>query len=504
VKRSGKLITKGLSKASSSSPISAPPKAAVSASKVKKDDVQRRENSFQETLRGTSRERGEGSNTLNQAANGVSVTPGNRVYGKRSSPTTAGKAVDQANNRVTELERALSAVKEEQLTLREELDKVRQQTQAFVEKPEHHTVKAEHHLQYMPSSTMMQHQRDSESYGSEYLPQHQINAEELYSENHELRYRYAQLQDRLAAQETPRHNKMNEPTTHDGTNHYNDLRLRLHATEKESQERLQQLLSLKSRISSLTRIEAQVTDSEFAESFMQLANRVREWVVSNYRRSKLGFHNASPETLRIVRLICPAYERINSTDRLALYQAVVSNALMQILQEPVIVGIPTAGPLAAIRSFAEGIQDAEVEYYAWRRATIRAIDSSNAKHTLGHERDRSLHRLAGEIGEMLFSLTSVDLTGGGQSVLFSILNTAADLQRTLSLQTAQYRVVSYQSSADTEVQFDEQRMESINDLDRTEREFIFCVFPCLEKSDVEENPGVGIVIFKARVCCGAE
>jgi hypothetical protein len=50
-------------------------------------------------------------------------------------------------------------------------------------------------------------------------------------------------------------------------------------------------------------------------------------------------------------------------------------------------------------------------------------------------------------------------------------------------------------------------MESINDLDRTvdgayaEREFFFCVFPCLEKYGIEVSPDMDIVLLKARVCC---
>jgi hypothetical protein len=183
---------------------------------------------------------------------------------------------------------------------------------------------------------------------------------------------------------------------------------------------------------------------------------------------------------------------------------------MQIMQEPVIVGLPTTGPLAAIRPFAEGIQDAGTEYRAWRRATVRAIESSNAKHTLWYERDRLLHRLARDVGQTLFNLTSVGLTESAHSVLVSILDAAADLQRTLSLQTAQYHVSFFQSTVDKNIQFTEQMMESINDLDRTvddthaEREFVFCVFPCLEKFGIEDNPETSIVLFKARVCCGVE
>jgi hypothetical protein len=488
VKRGGKLIAKSPSKSPSASPIIPPPKAAVSAPKNKKDNVQRQRNPPQDMVRGGSKERSEANSTSTKNAASDAPTAHRSGGDGKRSVMVADQASEQASNRVAELEKALSAVKEEQHMLRQELDMVRQQTQAFVEKPGHRTVEVEHHMQYVAGN------------------RHQLNVEELYNENHELRYRYAQLQDRLAAQEV-HHSETSLPSTYVGRGDYNDMKSRLHATEKESQERLQQLLSLKSRISSLTRAEAEVTDSEFAESFTQLANRVREWVVSNYRRSKLSFHNASPETLRIVGSICPTYERISGTDRLALYQAVVSNALMQLLQEPFIVGLPATGPLAAVRSFAEGIQDAGAEYRAWRRATICAIENSNIKHDLWHERDRALQQLAGEIGHVLSSLTSVGLTENAHSTLVGILNAAADLQRILSLQKADYRSIFFRSKTNKDVRFNDTMMESINDLDRTvdgayaEREFFFCVFPCLEKYGIEVSPDMDIVLLKARVCC---
>jgi hypothetical protein len=57
-------------------------------------------------------------------------------------------------------------------------------------------------------------------------------------------------------------------------------------------------------------------------------------------------------------------------------------------------------------------------------------------------------------------------------------------------------------------------MESVNDLDNmvdddgdvdpSDRQFLFCVFPCLEKFGDEwgENSQVSNVLLKARVCCG--
>ena len=495
MKRGGKLVPKSPSKSPSASPVIAPPKVAVSASKVKKDYVERPKNAPQDLVRGVSKDRSEANRknrseassvSTNHAASTVHAISKGNGDGKRSA-TVADEASEQANDRVAELEKALSAVKEEQHMLRQELDMVRRQTQAFVEKPAKHTVGAEHHTEYVTGD------------------RHQLNAEELFNENHELRYRYAQLQDRLVAQDAAHTSEVNQSNTHDKKGDYNDLKLRLHATEKESQERLQQLLSLKLCISSLTQAEAEVTDSELAESFTQLTNRRREWVVSNYRRSELSFHKASPETLQIVESVCPLYERMTRSDRFALYQGLVSHFLMQIFQEPVIVGLPTTGPLAAIRPFAEEIHDAEAEYRAWRRATICAIESSNMKHVLRQERDRSLHQLAGEIGQTLSNLTSVDLTEKAHAKLVGILHAAADLQRILNLQKAQYHVTFFRSTPNMNVLFKDRIMDCVNDMTCAgdtwrDRQMFFCVSPCLEKSGVEQG-SESIVLSKARVSC---
>jgi hypothetical protein len=97
--------------------------------------------------------------------------------------------------------------------------------------------------------------------------------------------------------------------------------------------------------------------------------------------------------------------------------------------------------------------------------------------------------------------------------LIAILGAAADLQRRLALQKARYQVLFFRGKDRVDLAFDEHRMESINDLDNNtdddttmagSNQFLFCVFPCLQKFGDErgENMGVRNVLLKARVCCG--
>jgi hypothetical protein len=408
-------------------------------------------------------------------------------------------------DRVVELERALSLAREEQNALREALEESRQHrherhSQISVDAPGAATATADEQRRADKDVDRWSDTRSSPESLETLTPSAHAPSshshDEILRQNHDLRYKLANLQDQIP--------------THTDTE-WNDLRSRLHTTEKESQERLHQLLSLKSSISSLTRSDAQATDSELADAFNQLANRIREWVLSNFRRTKLDIADLPPGTIATLRSLTPSYESIERTDRLALYQALVSNALMQIFDEPVVLGLPDTG----LRAFATNMQDDGVEYREWRRATIRVLEAREGTGSaLGPGRNEALHRIAREIAQLLFTLTGVEVTQSAQAALMGVLRTAADLQRMLALQKARYQVRFFRD-ADTggRLNFDERRMESVNDLDNMvddgevgslNRRFIFCVFPCLEKFGDErgENTQVSNVLLKARVCCG--
>jgi hypothetical protein len=516
--KSGKKLLSKTSKPSSSA-ISSPPKAAIAVSSAKKDEVHRRRNPLNDMLR---RRSGEGatasaSDTPSAIQN---VEPGTA---SQSSGEAAGVDVRMAD-RVAELERALVIAREEQNVLKKELEKAREHLHE-----EQNTVQQHHQTHqdasHAPTFALTERIRDTQDHDELSGVEDNLrpldtpkdhhsrdqSTEDILQQNHDLRYKLARLQDQLASQEiTFRNNLERALSNRDGE--WNELRSRLHVTEKESQERLQQLLSLKSSISSLTRSDSQTTDSELADSFTQLSNRIREWVISNFRRSKLDAGDLPVETVNALRSLTPTYELIEKTDRLALYQGLVSSALMQVFEEPLVVGLPLAGPLATIRLFAEGIQDKGSEYREWRRATIRAIEKSKVCRSLEQGKSDFLHTIAGEIAHLLFTLTSVNLTSAAQSALEAILNATADLQRTLALQKARYQVLFFHHAKSNEDSgFDDRRMESDQDLDSMdehdglpERQFLFCVFPCLEKFGNEwgEDEDMGNVLLKARVCCG--
>ncbi|PSN68959.1 hypothetical protein BS50DRAFT_586331 [Corynespora cassiicola Philippines] len=524
VKRSGKLASR--SSKLTSTTISAPPKAAVASPKAKKDDVQRRKNPFNEMLLGKS---GKEKDTSSSAPSTVDDNDPPPEHARSSSRGSQSTHEPQASDRIGELERALEASKKEQAALREELEKVRQHGQVYRETIEDYRRQLSdtysHQLQSPPGAFHPSPQptspvlhsplprSPSKDYQHESRHRQSFNKqrEDLLEQNYELRSQVAELQDQLMSQNSLYHAKLEQEAQ--GEQEWNEMSARLHQSEKESQERLQQLLALKSSISSLTRVDSQVTDSELSEAFSQLANRVREWAISNFRRTKLDLSNLPPETIKVLETIYPGYSQIDPTDRLALYQALISNSMMHIFNETIAVGLPEVGPLAAFKQLASYIRDAGPAYHEWCRATMRTLEKSEARHSLQEEKQKLLHRLAGEIEHQLFTLTSINLTPNAQSGLWSILNTAADLQHKVLLQKAQYKLHFFRNHQDHDTYFDQDRMESINDFgDETDddgdvfidRKFAFCVFPCLEKFGDEwgEHSDVSNILLKARVCCG--
>ncbi|KAF1851803.1 uncharacterized protein K460DRAFT_401812 [Cucurbitaria berberidis CBS 394.84] len=502
VKRGAKLIAKTSKPISDT--ISTPPKAAIAAPNAKKDELPRRRNPFNDMLRQRSGEAADdGRDTM--------TSPSEREPDHEARPPQAAK---DTGGKVAELERALAGARQEQDLLREELEKTRQQGQTCqdtIEQLRHQLAETQRKADIAPSRISAEHEQDNQVRRSS-----DRSGDDVFRQNYELRYRLVQVQEQLVAQDAMYRDQLERGASQHDEAEWNELRSRLHATEKESQERLQQLLSLKSSISSLTRVDSQTTDNELAESFSQLAHRVREWVITNFRRSKLNLDNIPAETVNVLKAVTPDYALVGGTDRLALYQAVVTNKLMEIFQEPFVVGLPETGPLAAFRQCAQFIHGAGPEYSEWRRVTIRVMGkNSNVNHARNEGRAGVLHRLAGDVGHLLFTLTSVSITSGAQAGLMGIFNAAADLQHTLALQKAQYQLLFFHNEEGQPTHFDSRRMEPVNDLDTVldedgdtliERRVLFCVFPCLEKFGDEwgEHPDTSNVLLKARVCCGVE
>ncbi|KAG9185761.1 hypothetical protein G6011_07092 [Alternaria panax] len=501
LKRGTRLISRS-TKASPSTVVT-PPKAAVAAPNARKDEIHRRKYPFNDMLKRKS------GGAVDLERDTAPSGPSNEFFNRPEMPPPDDDALDtRMVHRVTDLERTLAIAKEEQDLAREDLSRLkhyRQADQDMIGELKQQLAETGSNADATLAAGSSDHRRNTE------VPKNvQTGEEEALRQNSELRYQLGQLEEQLASRNESHQRDHERPQPN---READDLRLRLHAAEKESQERLQQLLALKSSISSLTRMDSQITDSELAESFSQLANRVREWTVSNFRRSRLNLDNLPKETEDVLRVLNPQYGvNIQSTDKLLLYQAVVSTSLMQIFDSPIIFGLPLTGPIAALRPFAECTQHLGAVYREWARATVQVLERSEAIGEIQKQSEASLHRLTAEISHILFTLTSISLPPNAQSTLAGILKDAVSLQRTFALQKARYQLLFVRCSGGS-MQFDDRTMEAVNDFDPAmeddtdldiDRMFLFCAFPGLIKYGDEwgEHFEMSNVLLKARVCSG--
>ncbi|KAL6710680.1 hypothetical protein ACN47E_007737 [Coniothyrium glycines] len=492
VKRGAKLVAKSVQTSTSS--IVTPPKAAIATPTVKNDEVHRRRHLLNDML--GRKDAGE----VIQRTETADTRPARHEEDITQRLQEASQGKDISTARIAELEKSLTIAYQERQLLQEELEILKRQQYAGSQSHEH----ARHYQSESSAGPQNLHYEASMSQqqSSEARRKTERSNDELLRQNYELLYKVAHLQDQLMSQNSAEHSYNSAAREAE----WNQLRMRLHSTEKESQERHQQLLLLKSSISSLTRLDEQITDTELVDSFRQIANRVREWVVTNLRRSKLVLADISPETALILTSVIGQCEGHQIMDKFALFQAIIGNAITQIVQEPFIFGSPDTAPFSVVRACAEILRGNR----EWTRATIRAIDSIDSGDVLKQGVKVALHRDVGEIVHLLFELTSVNLSTHAQSALFDILDAAADLQRTLALQKALYRLSFYRSGR-VQVKFDSAKMDIINDLDvdedddmLTDQTFLFCVFPCVEKFGDERGEHLERrnVLLKAKVCCG--
>ncbi|KAJ4356280.1 uncharacterized protein N0V89_004311 [Didymosphaeria variabile] len=425
---------------------------------------------------------------------------------------------DKRSQRIAELEQALATALEEQNMMREELVKLRDHGKVYKESIEEYRriLAGTYQLQSPPGaphSDSRPASARSNSYEGENAPRKSTSQprEDLVEQNDSLRTQVAQLQDQLMTQDATYQSLLDQRRSR-AEAEWDQLTARLHSTEKESGERLQQLLSLKSAFSSLTRVESQVTDSELSETFSQLFNSVREWVISNYRRAKVKFSDLPLDTAEILEAISPLYRTVDPANRLALFQALVSYMLMNIFQEFLFVGIPETGPLATLRQVASTIRSTGTGYQNWRHVTIRSLQESDAAYTIKEGKAHQRDLLASCILHHLLAITSTTPLPEARSALDSILSATMEFQNTLLLQKARYKVDFFRKQDELHQSVDDNRMEPINELDGftdddgdvvVDRGFVFCVFPSLEKFGDEygEHTEVSNVLVRARVMC---
>lgn len=193
------------------------------------------------------------------------------------SPTATSSRIESPNDKLKELESALTVTQGERQALSEEMERLRQREsiyQAAIEEYKQDLLRAESHRQAID--------RLREDIKTEVELQ-QSWAKERAELQGQIRGLQAELSENDRAWRKGRDNERAE-RLQERNEHFEEL----HAAQKQIYDREEQLLSIKQSISALTHIESQTTDNDIVEAVNQLYYRIREWVISNFRRAKLG------------------------------------------------------------------------------------------------------------------------------------------------------------------------------------------------------------------------
>ncbi|KAF2497694.1 hypothetical protein BU16DRAFT_322264 [Lophium mytilinum] len=519
LKRPGKISSRSSKTSSAPSPISAPPKAALATGKAKKDDLHRRKHGLAEMLlQASSRESSRPTSSHSPPDDD-----------DRSLPTAANNPFVSSSDgrthldRIAELEKALAIAHSEQQSMADEIKKLQQHELVYRDA-------VDTYKQQLSNSAGHRYRSNSGGALKEFeqeTDRHRFwNKErtELQEEVYDLKDKLEELQAELLDRETI----WSAQWEHERANWIKERNKQaeaLHNADKEVQERRKQLLELKQTVSALTRVDSQATDSDLVDRMDQLYHRIREWVISNFRRSKLDVSNLKKETVGVLESIHPKFRSFETADKIGLYQAVVAYKAMKIFEENMCVGLPISGILSETRQLAEsfqvpgGQQDSQSmsnpdsegpDFRDWRRSTIRMIQGSPLKDVLKDGKRVLIHSLVESTLDTLEEISGVTKTDAIQSSLYNIFDSVGDLQSTFLSQKAQYSVsfILY-DRIENAPKFDFQKMEPVNEVEEDDSNFLdpefrYCVYPNLEKSGDElgARPEIRNILLKSRVVCG--
>lgn len=325
--------------------------------------------------------------------------------------------------------------------------------------------------------------------------QRQDNVEEL---QHKLAGAEAQLADRdsvwIEELEREKRERMVER---------NALAEQLHAAEKEANDRRRQLLDLKQNISAITRTESQVTDSELAERMEQLFNRIRGWIVSNYRRSKLQTDTISEDAAGIIATIAPDHAALPGHAKIHLYSGIVAKITTRIVNGDFLWDLPGEGAISHIRGAMEIFKDTTPAFQHWRALSMRLLRDNEGFR----QRTKELcTETADQTLPLLQEISGFAATGESRLQLYSIFEECANLALLFHMQRAYYQVQMPPIDPSNILMFDPVTMENVNVSEDGEMQKVqidIVVFPSVVKHGDEAGTNLQLrnVITKAKVFC---
>jgi activating signal cointegrator complex subunit 1 len=120
-----------------------------------------------------------------------------------------------------------------------------------------------------------------------------------------------------------------------------------------------QVWGLKSFVSTSSKMDEQVADEAFAEYMQRLGNSLQNWVITNFRRTKIGkldfsvrsnkmlspsidIEKANDDIRNCLMQLVPTYEMLASSSKIHLIQSLVSRLLVNFIFQEYFIGLPKA------------------------------------------------------------------------------------------------------------------------------------------------------------------
>ncbi|KUI74043.1 hypothetical protein VM1G_09352 [Cytospora mali] len=300
------------------------------------------------------------------------------------------------------------------------------------------------------------------------------------------------------------------------------LEAELRERNEEIRDLRAQVRGLKEWVSASTRADGTTSDEVFGAGMANLGNGLQNWVITNFRKSKVDLSRAGETSLQELAELVPMYEELAQTAKVHLLQSVVSKILVQRIFRSYFVGLTPEQEmqLRQTERLLESFGSVE-SVNQWRSVTL-AMLKKDAAHNMQVQTTQTAEDVVTRIERTLDSITT-DTSGraGGSNTaaatstdarnqaLRQLVNSAIELSRLLVMQKAVFEVWMPNIVPHQQIMFDHDTMEDIGGEDEenlVQREICCVTFPGIIKRG-DENGGqlqFRNVISKARVLCSAE
>ncbi|ROW12945.1 hypothetical protein VPNG_04651 [Cytospora leucostoma] len=283
-----------------------------------------------------------------------------------------------------------------------------------------------------------------------------------------------------------------------------------------------QVRGLKEWVSASTRADDTTSDEVIGAGMANLGNGLQNWVITNFRKSKIDLPKADEASLQELSKLVPMYEEMAQTSKVHLLQSLVSRMLVQSVFHVYFVGLSPEQELRLRQTEEMLLSLGSVESVnQWRSVTLTML-KKDAAHNMQVQITQTAEDVVTRIDRVLDSITTdtagkagsgntaaANSTDAKNQALRQLVDNAIELSRLLVLQKAVFEVWMPDIEPHQQVIFDHETMEDIGGEDEenlVQREICCVTLPGIIKRG-DENGGqlqFRNVISKARVLCSAE